>query len=119
MVTGYAARNGRPGDSCEADSRDFDGFAVEHVHASVIEDSAQELGVPRLEIMIAQDRDHRNFRGGANIGDKCLCFVGEPVFGEIAAKQQYISAAGNLGKRFVQHTARMFALMKICGCGDS
>ncbi len=53
---------------------------VEHVHASVIEDSAQQLGVPRLEIMIAQDRDHRNSHGGANIGDKCLCFVGEPVF---------------------------------------
>ena len=87
-------RNRRPGDSCEADSRDFDGFAVEHVHASVIEDSAQQLGVPRLEIMIAQDRDHRNSHGGANIGDKCLCFVGKPVFGEIAAKQQYISAAG-------------------------
>jgi hypothetical protein len=60
--------------------------------------------------MIAQDRDHRNSHGGANIGDKCLCFVGKPVFGEIAAKQQYISAAGNLGKRFVQHTARMFAV---------
>ena len=39
-------RNGRPGDSCKADSRDFDGFAVEHVDTRVIENLANKLRLP-------------------------------------------------------------------------
>src|SRR6266550_4587947 len=102
MVTGYA---GRETAAPEIPAKPTPAISMASALSTFMPASSRtlhsSLGVPRLEIMIAQDRNHRNSHGGANIGAKCLCFVGEPVFGEIAAKQQYISAAGKLGKCFV------------------
>ena len=107
------------GDSGKTDSCNFDGLAIEHNDARVIENFTDELGLSRLEIVVAHDRKGWNSHGSANIGDEFFRLVVESIICEIAAKQQDIGGARYRGERFVQRPARMLAIMKIRSCGDS
>src|SRR6266542_3049441 len=95
----------KTGDTCEADSCDFDGLAVEHVHTRVIKNFANQLLLPRFEIVVAENGEHWNSHCSTNIGDELLRFFGKSIIGKIAAKQQQISTARYLIKCFMQCTA--------------
>jgi hypothetical protein len=106
------------GDSGEAGSYDLDCFAIQHTDPSVIENFTNKFGLSRFEIVVTEDRQRRNSYGSTNIGREFLRFFGKSIISDVAAKQQDVSAARDLSKRFIHYSAGMFAVMKVCSCCD-
>ena len=70
-------------------------------------------------IMIPNNADTRDSHRAADVGGELLRFFGKSVLCEVAAEQQHIGAARNLGKRIVHLSARMLGIMKIRGRSDT
>ena len=69
--------------------------------------------------MVAEDGQHGDMHGRSKVRDELLRFLGQPVVGQIATKNQNVGTAGNFSKVIVKDTARVFSVMNVGGRGDA
>src|SRR5215510_12220777 len=66
-------------DSRKSNTSDFDGFAIEHGHTSVVENLGDRFRMSGFIIVIPDDSDDRNSHRAANIGGEFFYFLWKPV----------------------------------------
>ena len=106
----------RPG---EPDPPHLDGVAVEHNDPGVDQDSTDLVFMARLEVMIAQHGDDRQFRGNRQFLHEQVRLIRQTVIGQIAAEHEHIRERLGILEKGSDQPAGILAAMDVTDRSDS
>lgn len=94
------------------------GLAVQHLDATTFERSTERCSTHRSQVVVSQDRDHGQARGGKQLASG-FCLQQAAILGKIPGDKQQVGMVCNIGESWNQAMVFVPADVKIANRGNA